>query len=106
MAGHTMGMSITRRGVSTAYFCSVFNSRKCSAGNVTYLDKDSATKSQLTYVNPSGNAVVRVDNFTVIQPAPLVNRDTVKSLRLDRATLGLRGDLLVVFSSDTFDLIG
>ena len=43
------------------------------------MDKETAVKNKLTYINTAGNAVLQVDNFTVIQPATLVNRDTVQT---------------------------
>ncbi|KAL5631136.1 hypothetical protein ACGC1H_006839 [Rhizoctonia solani] len=37
-------------------------------GNVAYLAKDVAMAQQLAYVNPAGNAIVKVDNTTVGSP--------------------------------------
>lgn len=69
----------TTWGVSVYKPCIKYLLTKYSEGNVTYADKETATTNKLTYVNTAGNAVVQVDNFTVIQPAALVNRDTVQT---------------------------
>ena len=53
---------------------------KLFSGNVTYVDKTTAVSDQLTYVNGAGNAVVKVDNTTTVQPGPLVLRNSVESL--------------------------
>lgn len=37
-------------------------------GNVAYLPKDVATSQGLAYVNPAGNAIIKVDNTTVGNP--------------------------------------
>jgi hypothetical protein len=49
------------------------------SGNVTYVDQTTAVSDQLTYVNGAGNAVVKVDNTTTIQPGPMVFRNSVES---------------------------
>ncbi|EKM79808.1 hypothetical protein AGABI1DRAFT_38657 [Agaricus bisporus var. burnettii JB137-S8] len=47
-------------------------------GNVTYVDRQTAMSSRLTYVNGAGNAVVKVDNTSFIQNGPLVYRNSVR----------------------------
>jgi len=37
-------------------------------GNVAYLPKDAAQAQQLAYINPAGNAIIKVDNTTVGNP--------------------------------------
>lgn len=48
-------------------------------GNVTYVDRQTATSSRLTYINDAGNAIVKVDNSTFIQNGPLVFRNSVSA---------------------------
>ncbi|CAE6360503.1 unnamed protein product [Rhizoctonia solani] len=48
-------------------------------GNVAYLAKDVAMAQQLAYINPAGNAIVKVDNTTVGSPQdPAYGRASVK----------------------------
>ncbi|CAE7181777.1 unnamed protein product, partial [Rhizoctonia solani] len=48
-------------------------------GNVAYLAKDVAMAQQLTYINPAGNAIIKVDNTTVGSPEdPAYGRASVK----------------------------
>ncbi|KAG8758153.1 hypothetical protein FRC11_004041 [Ceratobasidium sp. 423] len=48
-------------------------------GNVAYLAKDVAMAQQLAYINPAGNAIVKVDNTTVGSPQDLAyGRASVK----------------------------
>ena len=49
-------------------------------GNVTYQDRANATSKGLTFINPAGNAIIKVDNTTTLVAAPpgtVVNRDSV-----------------------------
>ncbi|KAJ3570032.1 hypothetical protein NP233_g4669 [Leucocoprinus birnbaumii] len=62
-------------------------------GNVTYVDRQTATSSRLAYVNDAGNAIIKVDNTTLISPAPLVNRNSVRITSQD--TYGV-GNLIVI----------
>ncbi|KAF8801580.1 hypothetical protein BYT27DRAFT_7198151 [Phlegmacium glaucopus] len=57
-------------------------------GNVTYVDRATATTNQLTYVNSAGNAVIKVDNTTTILPAPLIYRNSVRLTSTDPYGLG------------------
>ncbi|KAG6888516.1 hypothetical protein C0995_007759 [Termitomyces sp. Mi166 len=62
-------------------------------GNVTYLDKPTATNQHLAYVDNNGHAIIRVDNTTNIANATLVNRPSVRITSQD--TYGA-GNLIVV----------
>ncbi|KAF8886936.1 concanavalin A-like lectin/glucanase domain-containing protein [Infundibulicybe gibba] len=62
-------------------------------GNVTYLDRPSATQQNLAYVNSAGNAVIKVDNRTNIAPAPLVYRNSIRITSQD--TYGV-GNLVII----------
>jgi len=79
--GLTMGMLTTLLGVS-APSRSKTSTRILNklAGNVTFLDQPNAVQKGLTYINGAGNAVVKVDNTTNIEPAPLIHRDSVSTV--------------------------
>ena len=50
-------------------------------GNVTYQDRTNASSKGLTFINPAGNAIIKVDNTTTLVAAPpgtVVNRDSVR----------------------------
>ncbi|PFH48989.1 glycoside hydrolase family 16 protein [Amanita thiersii Skay4041] len=65
-------------------------------GNVTYVTRDVAMSSKLTFVNGDGHAIVRVDNTTTIAPpAPgeFVHRNSVRITTQD--TYGV-GNLIMI----------
>lgn len=58
-------------------------------GNVAYLAKDVAMAQQLAYVNPAGNAIIKVDNTTVGSPDdPAYGRASVKMNTTEPFTKG------------------
>lgn len=57
-------------------------------GNVTYVDRGTAMSNRLTYINDAGNAVIKVDNSTFIQPAPLVHRNSIRITSHDTYGIG------------------
>lgn len=58
----------------------------CYTGDVNFVDRVTAISSKLTYVNGMGNAVIRVDNMTVVQ-APL-KRNSVMIVSKEKYGLG------------------
>ncbi|KAG6805001.1 hypothetical protein H0H92_001225 [Tricholoma furcatifolium] len=48
---------------------------------------------QLTFVDPDGFAIIQVDNTTDIQPAPVVNRPSIRITSVD--TYG-EGNLIII----------
>ena len=50
-----------------------------SAGNVTFVDPQAARAERLVRTNSQGNAIIQVDNSTIIPASSLVHRDTVGS---------------------------
>ncbi|CAE6462578.1 unnamed protein product [Rhizoctonia solani] len=58
-------------------------------GNVAYLAKDVAMAQQLAYMNPAGNAIIKVDNTTVGSPQdPAYGRASVKMNTTEPFTKG------------------
>ncbi|KAG6823183.1 hypothetical protein H0H92_011114, partial [Tricholoma furcatifolium] len=61
--------------------------------NVTYLDQPDAMSQPLTFVDPNGFAIIRVDNTTDSRPAPVVNRPSIRITSVD--TYG-EGNLIII----------
>ncbi|KAF7296787.1 GH16 domain-containing protein [Mycena indigotica] len=57
-------------------------------GNVTYLGAPAASAAKLVDVNAAGNVIIKVDNTTVIQPASLVHRNSVRITSKDTYGVG------------------
>ncbi|KAF4619190.1 hypothetical protein D9613_004737 [Agrocybe pediades] len=60
--------------------------------NVTYQDRNNATSKKLAFINGAGNAIVKVDNSSVLSPplamGDVVNRDSIRLTSLDSYPIG------------------
>jgi len=83
--GHIGTMLTTRPGVRLPLLLrGCTNLMTPPAGNVTYTSQYNATTLGLVSVNEAGNAVIRVDNYSTLSMAELVNRDSVSQRALGR----------------------
>jgi len=57
-------------------------------GNVTYVNQANASSDNLAYVNPQGNAIIRVDNTTTVEGTGVLYRNSVRLTSKDPYSVG------------------